>query len=77
LKVGGLCTGRQTAFIRSTFRLGNLGTLKLIIPWRNFNNPLEATIEDLFLLVKPAAASKVRRSPPGACSDHPNLFVQP
>lgn len=43
-------------------RLGHLGTLKLVIPWRNFNNPLEATVEDLFLLVKPAAASKVRRS---------------
>lgn len=37
---------------------GSLGRLQLNIPWRNFNTPLTAEIDDLFLLVNPAAASK-------------------
>ncbi|KIM32678.1 hypothetical protein M408DRAFT_326439 [Serendipita vermifera MAFF 305830] len=37
---------------------GNLGRLQLTIPWRNFNTPLTAEIDDLFLLVNPAVSSK-------------------
>jgi vacuolar protein sorting-associated protein 13A/C len=45
---------------RLTFCLfiGNLGRLQLNIPWRNFNTPLTAEIDDLFLLVNPASSSK-------------------
>jgi vacuolar protein sorting-associated protein 13A/C len=39
--------------------IGNLGSLQLNIPWRNFNTPLTAEIDDLFLLVNPAVSSKV------------------
>lgn len=43
---------------------GNLGRLQLNIPWRNFNTPLTAEIDDLFLLVNPAVSGKVCRQLP-------------